>query len=158
MTKPSLTSLLNDVGRAWETPEEARRLVEAALLAYPDAEDAYVAAYRFYFYRNELPAAISIAEQCLRRVLAELSLPADWRDLSASNAQGVDFSDPAMPRHRFLLFALNAYAYLLARLGKHADADAAFAVVARLDPADRIGATRLRQVLQRGPDPDDSDD
>ena len=149
-----LQQCLRDVGAAWENPDEARRLINDVLQAFPDEEDAYVAAYRYFFYRNELPAALAIAEQCLGRICAELTLPLDWR---AIDAGGVDFSDPAQPRYRFLLFALNAYAYLLARLGRLAEADLAFAKVHALDPSDRIGAGRLRGVVQRGPDDDGAD-
>lgn len=147
----TLDRLLGDVGRAWERPEQAQVLIERALRDFPDEEEAYVAAYRFYFYRNDLSRALAVAEDCLARVLGELGLPADWRNLSND---GSDFTDFERPRHRFLMFALSAYAYLLARLRRHADADLAFAVLVRLDPADRFGAARLRQVMSRGPDPE----
>lgn len=151
---PTLDQLLHAAGAAWDRPDDARRLLDQALAAYPDDEAAYIAAYRFHFYRNEFAAALAIAERCLSRVLAELALPADWRSLVASD---VDFTDLSLPRHRFLLFALNAYAYLLARLGRLDEADTAFAVVASLDPADRIGAARLRSVLQRGANDTEAD-
>lgn len=153
-TVPTLDHLLREVGHAWDDPVLSRALIDQALRTYPDAEDAYVAAYRFHFYRNDLASAMLIAEQCLTRICAELNLPDDWQSLQAG---GIDFSDPANPRHRFLLFALNAYAYVLARLNRPAEADLAFAVVSRLDPGDRVGAGRLREVLRRGPDPDDAD-
>jgi len=148
----ALEALLRQAGDAWSRPEEASRLIERALKEYPDEEAAFVAAYRFYFYRNDLPRALGIAEQCLTRIQGELGLPPDWQRLAPGQ---IDFADPGLPRHRFLLFALNAYAYLLARLGRNAEADQAFAVVSRLDPADKVGAARLQAVLRRGPDADD---
>lgn len=148
----SLDALLRQVGDAWSTPDQARSLIKRALRDYPDEEEVFVAAYRYYFYRNDLPSALGIAERCLIRIQHELGLPPDWRQLVSGN---VDFADPDLPRHRYLLFALNAYAYLLARLGRNADADQAFAVVSRLDPADKVGAARLQGVLRRGPDVDD---
>jgi len=151
-TLTSLDALLRQVGDAWSSPDQARGLIERALAEYPDEEEAFVAAYRYYFYRNDLPSALGIAEQCLSRIQHELALPPDWRQLEPGT---IDFADPGLPRHRFLLFALNAYAYLLARLGRHADADQAFAVVSRLDPADKVGAARLQSVLRRGPDADE---
>lgn len=146
---PTLDRLLQDAGRSWDQPEQARALIEQALRDFPDEEAAYVAAYRFYFYRNDLTRALVVAETCLARILDELGLPADWRKLTGD---GSDFTDFERPRHRFLMFALSAYAYLLARLGRQTDADQAFAVLIRLDPADRFGAARLRQVTGRGPD------
>ena len=146
-----LDEMLRAAGAAWDRPEEAKALLDRALAEHPDAEDAFVAAYRFHFYRNELVPALSLAERCAERALGDLGLPPD---LDALQPDGTDFSDPARPRHRFLLFALHARAYLLARLGWHEDADAAFSVVARLDPADRIGAAHWQGVLRRGPDAD----
>jgi len=153
MTNPTpLDALLRQVGDAWSSPDQARRLIKRALAEYPDEEEAFVAAYRYFFYRNDLTSALGIAEQCLARIQHELDLPSDWRQLEPGQ---IDFAEPGLPRHRFLLFALNAYAYLLARLGRNAEADQAFAVVSRLDPADKIGAARLQAVLRRGPDADD---
>lgn len=149
MNPTPLDRLLHDAGRAWDQPERARALIDQALREFPDDEAAYVAAYRFHFYRNDLGRALTIAETCLVRIQAELGLPADWRTLTSD---GSDFTDFERPRHRFLMFALSAYAYLLARLGRQTDADLAFAVLVRLDPADRFGAARLRQVMSRGPD------
>lgn len=153
MTTPnSLDALLRQAGDAWSSPDAARHLIERALKEYPDEEEAFVAAYRYFFYRNDLTSALGIAEQCLARILHELNLPSDWRRVDRGE---IDFADAGLPRHRFLLFALNAYAYLLARLGRNAEADQAFAVVSRLDPADKVGAARLQAVLRRGPDADD---
>ena len=146
-----LDALLRAAGDAWDRPEAARTLLERAMAEHPEAEAAFVAAYRFHFYRNELQAALALAERCAERVLVELGHPPD---VAALAPDGTDFADPGRPRHRFLLFALHARAYVLARLGWHEQADAAFGVVARLDPADRIGALHWQGVLRRGPDPE----
>lgn len=151
MSQVTLDELLRAAGAAWDRPAEAKALLDRALAEHPEAGEAFIAAYRFHFYRNELLPALSLAERCAERTLRDLGLPAD---LAALQADGTDFSDPARPRHRFLLFALHARAYLMARLGWHADADAAFSVVARLDPADRIGAAHWQGVLRAGPDAD----
>ena len=150
-TPTSLETLLRQVGEAWSSPDEASSLILRVLKEYPDEEEAFVAAYRYYFYRNDLPSALHIAEQCLSRIQHELNFPLDWRQIEPGN---IDFAEPNRPRHRFFLFSLNAYAYLLARLGRNTDADQAFAVVSRLDPTDKIGAARLQAVLRRGPDAD----
>ena len=150
-TPPALDALLQEAGRTWDDPPCARALIEQALRDFPDAEAAYVAAYRYYFYQHDHLRAVEIAEQCLVRLQAELGLPDDWRTLTAN---GQDFADFERPRHRFLLFALSAYAYLLARLGRQAEADQAYAVLRGLDPADRFGADRWRAVLSGGPDAD----
>lgn len=143
-----LDQLLREAGRSFDQPEIAQRLIEQALREFPGEEDAYVAAYRFYFYRNDLKRAVAIAESCLSGTLAELGLSPDWRALSPD---GSDFTDFDRPRHRFLLFALSAYGYLLARLGRHEEAEGAFAVLIWLDPLDRFGASRLRDVMRQGP-------
>ena len=144
--------LIREAAGLWHDPIAAELRLLRALEIEPDSEDALIALYRFLFYRGERERALDLARQCVGRAGVELGLAADWRTV---NADGIDFGDPERPRHRFYLFALNAYGYLLARLGRNEEAEAALAAVRRLDPADRIGGARLLAVLKRGPDEDE---
>jgi hypothetical protein len=144
--------LIREAAGLWHEPIAAELRLLRALEIEPESEDALIALYRFLFYRGERARALDLARQCVRRAGDELGLPADWRTADAS---GIDFGDPERPRHRFYLFALNAYGYLLARLGRNEEAEAALAAVRRLDPGDRIGGGRLLAVLKHGPEDDE---
>jgi len=112
----ALEALLRQAGDAWSRPEEASRLIERALKEYPDEEAAFVAAYRFYFYRNDLPRALGIAEQCLTRIQGELGLPPDWPRLAPGQ---IDCADPRFPPSRLPPRARHAYAPPLAGAGSN---------------------------------------
>lgn len=150
----NITDRLREAGRHWEQPEEAEAILLATQRDAPNNEDVQVALYRFYFYRHAFDKALQHAQTCIARGARELGLPADWRSLQA---QDIDFGDFDNPKHRFLLFSLNAWGYLLARTGQLDRCEEVLAVVKRLDPQDRIGAARLLAVVRAGPAPDDAD-
>lgn len=135
----------------WGEPERAEALLRQAMADAPDSEAVLIALYRFYFYRGELTKALALAERCIEHGAHDIGIDPDWR-------QGVptdlDFGDFSLPRHRFYLFSLNAYGYLLARLGRMADSEQALAAVMRLDPHDKIGSARLLGMVRAGPDQD----
>jgi tetratricopeptide (TPR) repeat protein len=135
----------------WGEPEQAEAILLQALEDAPTSEEVLVALYRFYFYRGELEKAVLLAERCIGLGAREIGLDPDWRKVDAGD---VDFSDYSLPRHRFYLFALNAYGYLLARLGRKDEADAALSAVGRLDPKDRIGSGALLGMVRAGPSED----
>lgn len=135
----------------WREPERAEALLLQAMDDAPDSEVVLIALYRFYFYRGELPKALALAERCIEHGARDIGIDPDWRQVVASD---IDFGDFSLPRHRFYLFSLNAYGYLLARLGRMADSEQALSAVIRLDPNDRIGSAQLLGVVRAGPDQD----
>ena len=135
----------------WHEPERAEALLQQALADTPDSEIVLIALYRFYFYRGELSKALTLAERCIEHGAHELGIDPDWRKVVSTQ---IDFGDFSLPRHRFYLFSLNAYGYLLARLGRMDDSEEALCAVMRLDPHDRIGSAQLLGVVRAGPDQD----
>lgn len=149
-----ISERLREVGEHWDRPDEAEALLLATQRDAPDSEEVQVALYRFYFYTHALNKALVHAQSCIARGVRELGLAPDWRELRAG---AIDFGDFDHPKHRFLLFSLNAYGYLLARTGKVDECEAVLKIVRQLDPHDRIGAGRLLEVVRAGPAPDDGD-
>lgn len=135
----------------WGEPERAEALLLQAMSAAPYSTEVLIALYRFYFYRGELDKAVVLAERCVAHGAREIGIDPDWRKVTASDP---DFGDYALPRHRFYLFALNAFGYLLARLGRKEEAEEALSAVARLDPHDRIGSSQLLGMVRAGPTED----
>lgn len=135
----------------WDEPERAEALLLQALDDAPESEAVLIALYRFYFYRGELNKALALAERCIEHGARDIGIDPDWRQIVATD---IDFGDFSLPRHRFYLFSLNAYGYLLARLGRMEQSEQALSAVMRLDPHDRIGSARLLGVVRAGPDQD----
>jgi hypothetical protein len=144
-------------------PLEVERLLHAAALSYdqdnvalghlmaarllaPTHPATLIGLYRFYFYKGRLEEALDIAETCLTRAAIDNSLPLDWRAVRAEHAAFGDF-DAVGPR--FFMFSLKGYAYLRMRLGDCDEGAAAVAKLLELDPADKVGARVLLDVLER---------
>lgn len=140
--------------RSYHDPAKAEALLHEAVAAAPEHLAPLVGLYKFYFYQGRLAQALATAERTLHKVARDLGLPEDWR---AVERAGRDFSDYSDGPHRMYLFVLKAYGYLLARLGELAGSRDVLEKLRVLDPADRIGASLLLGVLDRG-GRDDEDD
>jgi tetratricopeptide (TPR) repeat protein len=111
----------------------------------PNNPVVQVGEYRYYFYKNRLTEALKVAERCLKTVAAELRIPLRWQDVTP--AHGYFDSDDAA--HRFYLFVLKAYAYLLLRLNFLVEGAQAAEKLLELDPRNKVGGQVLRDVLDR---------
>lgn len=144
-------------------PEEAETLLRAASLSYdqddialkhlmaarllaPTHPATLIGLYRFYFYKGRLQECLGVAETCLTRAAIDNSLPLDWRAVQPEDGAFGDF-DAVGPR--FFMFSLKGYAYLHMRLGDFDVSAAAIDKLLELDPADKVGARVLREVLER---------
>lgn len=111
----------------------------------PDNPVVRVGEYRYYFYKGRLTEALRVAEACLFEVAGELGLPTQWLAVEPGHANfGGD-----EPAHRFYLFCLKAYAYLLLRLNRMAEGALAVEKLLELDPANKVGGRVLMDVLER---------
>lgn len=151
MTEVDPIAAVQAAGDLWDEPERAEAILLQAMAKSPESETVLIALYRFYFYRSDLAKAVLLAERCVVHGAKALGLDGDWRTTPAAEQ---DFGDYALPRHRFYLFSLNAYGYLLARLGRTGESEAVLSTVKRLDPHDRIGGGHLLDVIRAGPDQD----
>ncbi len=133
-----------------EDAKAEMHLVLAKAIA-PNHPVVQVGEYRYYFYKNRLKDALKVAEACLKTVADELNIPVDWVDVMPEHA---DFTDDE-PAHRFYLFVLKAYAYLLLRLGRIAEGTLVADKLMSLDPEDKIGGQLLLDVVDRMDDDDD---
>ncbi len=144
-------------------PEAAERHLRLAAMSYRDGEAAeshlwqaraaapdhpavLIGLYRFYFYKNRLAEALSVARACLEKAAKDNGLSSDWREVGPADAEFADFG-AVLPR--FYLFSLKGYAYLNMRLGNVEEGRAAVAKLLDLDPSDKTGAKVLLGVLDR---------
>lgn len=101
--------------------------------------------YRYYFYKGRLEEALEVAWDCLVIVAGELGIPSQWSSVQPYHA---DFRNDE-PAHRFYLFCLKAYAYLLLRQNRMAEGRDAVDKLLQLDPDNKVGGQVLLDVLER---------
>lgn len=127
-----------------DSPKAEMHLAIAKAIA-PNNAVVLVGAYRYYFYKSRLHDALKVANECLLTVSAELRIPANWQDVMPVHADFVGDE----PAHRFYLFVLKAYAYLLLRLNRLVEGALAAEKLLELDPDNKIGGQVLLDVLNR---------
>ncbi len=150
---PEAEHCLRMAAGSCDDDQEAERQLQQALSLAPQHAAVYIAFYRFHFYRNRVRQALPYAELCISLAARALQLNHDWRQVQREDAS---FSDFAAFTPRFFLFSLKAYGYLKLRLGDLEQGRLAVEKVIQLDPADRVGASVLLDVLNRqGQDDDD---
>jgi hypothetical protein len=151
---PAADDALREAGRHRSDPPLAMAALQRARRHAPDHPAVLIALYRHHFYGHRWAVARDVARQALRAGAIALGLPAAWRDVPPAALPGADVD----PRTRFYLFALKGYAYLSLRLGDLRDAIDALALLARLDPDDRVGGGVLETVRRRAAAGLDADD
>lgn len=137
---PDAERALREAGLAWHRESEAEaHLARAAALA-PGHLAVLVALYRYHFYKHHYELAARYARECLDKVAAELGI---LTELEAVTSALVDFgADDG--RVRFWLFAMQAYGYVLLRLGQE---ERGTAVLEQLAQLDRLDHTKTRVLL-----------
>jgi tetratricopeptide (TPR) repeat protein len=141
-----------EAGLAYHLNDVAERHLRDAEMIAPGHAAVLIGLYRFYFYKGRLADALGIAKRCLEKAARENNLPADWRDVTAHDAEFGRYEN-MLPR--FFLFTLKGYAYLQMRLGNLGEGRAAIEKLLELDPSDKIGAKVLLGVLDRVGQDDD---
>lgn len=141
-----------EAGLSYHLDDVAERHLREAVALAPDHAAVLIGLYRFYFYKGRLREALDVAKSCLEKAARENKLPADWRQVSAEDAEFGRYDD-ILPR--FFLFTLKGYAYLQLRLGNLEEGRAAASKLLELDPTDKIGAKVLLDVLARMGQDDD---
>lgn len=130
---------------AWHDFDKAEAHLKRVMELAPGHPAAYIALYRFYFYKNRLAQAYAVGWDCLERAAQDNGLSSDWRQVRIADA---DFSDLAI-LPRFYLFTLKACAYLSMRLGDLETGAALIDKLTELDPKNQLGGKVLREVLDR---------
>ncbi|MEW6123029.1 MAG: hypothetical protein AB1698_10485 [Pseudomonadota bacterium] len=128
-------------GLCWEDDAGAERLLAEAARLAPGHLAVLIARYRHAFYKHRFEEALAMAAQVLAAAARRLNIPADWRAVRPGDASFA--SDDA--HVRFWMFVLQAHGYVLLRLGREAEGEAALRRLADLDVRDQ---TRTRVLLQ----------
>ncbi|WP_127088136.1 hypothetical protein [Aquabacter cavernae] len=128
-------------GLCWEDDAGAERLLAEAARLAPGHLAVLIARYRHAFYKHRFEEAFVMAVEVLGAAARRLNIPTDWRAVRASDARFA--CDDA--HVRFWMFVLQAYGYVLLRLGREVEGEAALRRLSELDVRDQ---TRTRVLLQ----------
>lgn len=139
-------ALIAEAGRAYGAPETEAKLREAEQIS-PEHLSVLVALYRYYFYRHQHGAALTIAAQALDVVARRLNFATQWFDVGVDDI--VRAAGTQAELARFYLHTLKGAGYLHLRLGNAEEGLKRLDHVAALDSKDRIGAKALAEVARQ---------
>ncbi len=139
-----VTALLDQAMQSYADTERAETLLWQAQRRDMNAVPVYFSLYKFYFYKRDLEKAEVAARMALVAAARADGFPSDWHLLRRESA---DWADHAAPAH-FYLFSLKALAFIRLRRGDAREAAAILDKMAELDPADTVGATVIRTMLE----------
>ncbi|HET9958321.1 MAG TPA: hypothetical protein VFQ61_27690 [Polyangiaceae bacterium] len=142
---PEAERAIRRAGVCWhDEPAALRHLEEARALA-PDHLAVWIAQYRFHFYKHRYADAERCARVCLEQVALQLGVPPEITEVQPTHA---NFSaDDALLR--FWLFGVQAYGYVLIRLGQTARGYEVLRKLTQLDTSDCTKTRVLLDVMQR---------
>jgi tetratricopeptide (TPR) repeat protein len=137
-------ALIQRAAERYGSDEAELCLLRAYFLA-PAHLSVLVALYRFYYYRQRYPDALTVADRAVTAAAGELGLDlgpdGDWRRLDDEHLGQAVMQSMAMTR--FLLLALKGAGYLLMRMDRPAEAVERLEKVAAFDTGDRLGLGEL---------------
>lgn len=142
--------LLQAAAAAWEDTASSEALIHQAIAQTQTDLNVLIAAYRYFFYKNNNPMALQIAQQVLAQVRLIEQLPTDWTQL-----QPILVNRKEEPNIRLYLNAYAASGLVLARLGEVETAKVITGRVSEIDDRKEFGASTVLDVLTRSPEDDE---
>jgi len=143
----AVKTLLVQASAHWDHPQLANQYMIQALEIAGDHPDVLVSAYRYFFYTQNNPLALQVANRVLDVVRQAESLPTEWTQLKPILSDRRD-----EPNIRLYLNAYAASGLVLARLGEIETAKQIAAQVSELEHRNEFGGNVVRDILAH---PDD---
>ena len=128
----------------WENTLESEKYMNQALAITGENTDVLVAAYRYFFYKNNYTMALQTANQVIDRIKLAEQFPTQWEQLKPILASRKD--------DYVIRLYLNAYAasgLVLAKLGEIEKAKEISVRVKEIDNKNEFGAKILYDILTR---------
>lgn len=117
----------------------------AIIARYPEALDARIALYKFYFRRGHYVEAERAAWGTLREAARQGRFTRNYRRLTPASADWEDHRAPA----RLYLFSLKALGVIRLRRGKTASARRVLTKLLELDPQDGVGGGTFLNIARQ---------
>jgi tetratricopeptide (TPR) repeat protein len=131
----------------FQVPEDVKKLLVLAANNWENSEsqdniDVLIAAYRFFFYKNNYLLALQVAEKVIAAIKKSESFPESWDELKLIlSAKKNEYSI------RLYLNAYSASGLVLAKLGNLEQAKIIASRVKELDDKNEFGASVLLKIL-----------
>ena len=148
--EPEIKQLLLLASENWEYTGLAEKYIREALFKAGNNLDVLVGAYRFFFYKHQPAAALSIAEQVLQLLVSRENLPIEWSEL-----QPILVAHKQEPNIRLYLNAYAAKGLILAQLGKLEEAKIISQRIKEIDDSREFCSTTVFEVITKSPDEDE---
>ena len=142
--------LLNLAANNWENTSESEKYINEAVAKAENNTDVLVAAYRYFFYKNNCKMALKIAKKVVEKVQNTENLPEDWEQLKPILVRRKN--DESI---RLYLSAYAASGLVLARLGEIETAKEVTQKVKEINDTSEFAASVVHNVLTRPPEEDD---
>lgn len=145
-----IKELLILAAATWENTEESTKYMQQALAKTADNTDILVAAYRYFYYKNNYSLALTTAEKITAKIKAVENLSDNWEELKP-----ILIKRQEEPQIRLYLNAYAASGLVLAKLGKIEEAKEISSKIKGIDDKHDFGAGILLDILTRPPETDD---
>lgn len=139
-----ITRLLDSAANNWENTPASERYINQALAKAGDNTDVLIAAYRYFFYKNNWAIAREVAKRVIETIARSECLPPNWEELKPILMERR--SDSSI---RLYLNACSAYSLVLAKLGETEEAKTIVAKVKEIDFQNEFGASVLLDILTK---------
>ncbi len=148
--EPEVKQLLLLASENWASTSLAEKYIREALFKAGNNLDVLVGAYRFFFYKHQPSAALSIAEKVLQLITSRENLPIEWSQL-----QPILLARKQEPNIRLYLNAYAAKGLILAQLGKLEEAKIISQRIKEIDDSREFCSTTVFEVITKSPDEDE---
>jgi tetratricopeptide (TPR) repeat protein len=127
----------------WEDTEASTDAINQAIALTGNHPDVLISAYRYFFYKNNFPLALQVANRVMDQVRDVENLPEDWAALRGILSDRQDESNI-----RFFLNAYVASGFILARMGEYETAKEITRRVSEINDKQFGGAAVVLDVLE----------
>ncbi|MEH2320476.1 hypothetical protein [Nostoc sp.] len=145
-----IKNLLILAAQTWENTSESEKYIQQALDRTCENTDVLVAAYRFFYYKNNYSLALQTIVKLLDKIKELENFPDDWEQLKP-----ILVNRQEDPQIRLYLNAYAASGLVLAKLGAIEQAKEISTRVKQIDDKNDFGAGILLDILTRPAEEDD---
>ncbi|MEA5507181.1 hypothetical protein VB735_29620 [Halotia wernerae UHCC 0503] len=145
-----IKKLLILAAQTWDNTSESEKYIQQALAKAGDNTDVLVAAYRFFYYKNNYALALQTATKVIDKIKEAEQFPDDWDHLKS-----ILVNRQEEPQIRLYLNAYAASGLVLAKLGAIDQAKQVSTRVKEISDKQDFGAGILLDILTRPASEDD---
>ncbi|MEH2334077.1 hypothetical protein [Nostoc sp.] len=145
-----IKKLLILAAQSWENTSESENYIQQALAKTGENTDVLVAAYRYFYYKNNYSLALQTTVKLLDKIKEREKFPDDWEQLKP-----ILVNRKEDPQIRLYLYAYAASGLVLANLGELEQAKEISTKVKEIDEKNDFGAGILLDILTRPAEEDD---